>query len=53
MKANDASGLYFLSHKPMFAIHSTKIIILIIFVKINFGNIIKKRASKQRLTGQN
>jgi hypothetical protein len=37
----------------MFAIIATKMIILIIFIKINFGSIAKKCASKQRLTGQN
>jgi hypothetical protein len=52
MKANDVKKIIlvgmFLSHKPMIAINSTKMINLIIFIKINLGNIIKKVCIKAK-----
>jgi hypothetical protein len=57
MKAKDVKKIFlvgiFLLHKPIITISSTKMIILIIFIKLIFAASSKKRASKQRLTGQN
>jgi hypothetical protein len=52
MKAKDvknASGWYFLLHKPMIAINSTKNDHFNIFEKNNFGNIVKKACIKAKV----